>query len=558
MPVTLIKKRRLLKLLGIEASDKDLLEVLSKTKVEAEFIDPETLEVEVTPDRLDLLVSEGLARELRGLLGLEKGYPKYRVSDTDIELVVYSNVKPVRPFIAVAVIKGYYVDQDSLDEIIQFQEKLHTTLGRDRRKIAIGFYDLDKLNSRKIIYRAEKPDKIRYVPLGETREMSGREIVEKTEKGRKYRHLIDGYGAYPLLHTVKGQVLSIPTILNSEDTKVDVGTKNLFIDVTGTDKYLVNKTLDLIVTTLSEVASEIGKVLVIDVGETYKTPVLTSTELVVETDYLKSIIGLDVGDLEIAELLERMRYHVEPVADGKLYVKAPPYRLDILHKVDVAEDVAIAYGYNELIPELPKTFTVGRELVKTKFLRKIREIMTGLGFQEVLTFTLASKKLITELVNAESSRQVEILNPISPLYNTIRSTLIANMVQFLKQNQHSDHPIKVFEVGDTVEVHNGEAVVKTKLAASILSYKVGFEDIQATLYALAKTLGLTVFLVEEKTPPKIFLRGRTAKININGKLRGIIGELDPQYLLEKLEIEYPVALFEIDISNMWNEIREKK
>jgi len=557
MPVTLIKKRRLLNLLGVEASDQDLIEALSRTKVEAEVVDPETLEVEVTPDRLDLLISEGLARELKGILGLEKGYPKYNVYNTDITLKVHENVKHIRPFIAVAVIKGYYVDQGALEELILFQEKLHMTLGRDRRKVAIGFYDLDKLNSKKIVYRAEKPENIRYIPLGETVEMSGKEIVEKTEKGRKYGHIIEGFGEYPLLHTDRGQVLSIPTILNSEDTKVEVGTKNLFIDVTGTDKYLVNKTLDIIVTTLAETANEIGRITIEDVGKTYKTPLLSTTELNVELDYIRSVVGLNVSDNEIIEFLERMRYNVEHVGKGTIKVKAPPYRIDILHKVDVAEDVAIAYGYNELSPELPKTFTTGKELVKTRFIRKVREIMAGLGFQEILTFTLSSRNLVAELLGTSLDRQVEILNPISPLYNTIRPTLVLNMLQFLKQNQHADHPIKVFEIGDTAKVVSGEVIGETKIAASILSYRVGFEDIQAQLYALLRTLGFSVNLEEENSPPKIFLKGRVAKVFVNGKHRGIVGELNPEYLLEKLGIEYPVAVFEINITNMWNETRKR-
>ena len=557
MPVTLIKKKRLLNLLGVEASDQDLIEALSRTKVEADIVDEETLEVEVTPDRLDLLISEGLARELKGILGLEVGYPKYNVYDSDVRVKVYENVKRIRPFIAAAVIRGFNVDRDALEELILFQEKLHMTIGRDRRKVAIGFYDFDKLNSRKIIYRAEKPERIRYVPLGEKVEMNGKEIVEKTEKGRKYKHIIEGFGEYPLLHTDKGQVLSIPTILNSEDTKVDVGTKNIFIDVTGTDKYLVNKTLDIIATTLAETANEIGKVIVEDLGEQYETPMLSTMEFDVETDYIRSIIGLNISDSEIVELLRKMRYDVKYVGNSIVHVKAPPYRVDILHKVDVAEDVAIAYGYNELGPELPRTFTVGKELDKTRFIRKIREIMVGLGFQEILTFTLSSRNLVAELLGTSLDRQIELLNPISPLYNTLRSTLIFNMLQFLKQNQHADHPIKIFEVGDTVEVVGEEVVGKTKIAASILSYKVGFEDIQAHLFALFRTLGQTISLEEESSPPKIFLEGRVAKVFINGYYRGIVGELNPEYLLEKLGIEYPVAVFEIDISNMWSETKKK-
>ena len=195
--------------------DEELIELLSNIKIEAEVLDEENLQIEVTPDRLDLLISEGIARELKGILGLEKGFPKYRTKKTGFKLIVNGEIKFIRPYIAVAAIYGYHVDKYALEELLQFQEKLNISMGRDRRKIAIGFYDLDKLNSNIILYRAEEPKKIKYTPLGYDRELTADEILELTDKGRKYAHLVRCFNKYPHLVTDKGQTLSMPPILNS-------------------------------------------------------------------------------------------------------------------------------------------------------------------------------------------------------------------------------------------------------------------------------------------------------------------------------------------------------
>lgn len=552
MPVTTIKKNKLLRLLNVEISDKDLIELLANVKVEAEFLDEETIQIEVTPDRLDLLISEGIVRELKGILGMERGKPKYKIEKTSVKLVVEESIKAIRPYIAVAIVKGYHVDKESLEELLQFQEKLNMAMGRDRRKIAIGFYDLDKLNSNTIVYKAESPEKIKYVPLGESKPLTANEILKLTDKGRKYRHIIEAYEKYPYLLTDKGQVLSMPPILNSEDTKIEIGTRNIFIDITGTEWYAVSKTLDVIATSLAEKAESIGLVKVVDVNETFYTPELKETSLTVSLDYIKKNLGLPGLTLEkIVKLLKSLRHDVEAVNSNLLKILSPPYRYDILHPIDIVEDVAIALGYDNLMPEVPKTFTIGKELVKTRYMRKIREIMVGFGFQEILTFTLTSSMQLRELLGFSSKQHIKILNPISPLYDTIRPSIIPNVLNFLKQNQHVDHPIKIFELGETVEVNYGRIILKTKLASAILSYRISFEDIQAILFYLGKTLNLNLELVEYKNPPELFIKGRTAKILEENEERGIIGELHPQYLLEKLEIEYPVVLFELDITNLW-------
>jgi len=554
MPTIRIKKYRLKELVGPRIQDEELKQLLFSIGCEVEETEElDVWDVEVNASRLDMLMSEGLARALKGILGLEVGAPKYNIVDTNIMVYIDPSVKDVRPYVVCAAVYDLNIDEDLLEEIMQFQEKLHITMARNRRKAAIGLHDMDKVNSNIIHYKAFPPDEIKFRPLHEVVEMTGREIIEKTEKGRKYAHLLIDKPRYPLLLTDTGKVLSMPPIINSDYTKVEVGTRNIFIDITGPDLNLLIKLLDILTTTLAEASKtrKIGRVKVVypepEVG-TVIVPKLVYGKIVATVTGINSIIGLNLTPEETVDLLKKMRLDCSLLDDrNKIEVTIPPYRHDIMHEVDVAEDVAIAYGYQNIVPEVPTIYTVGKELPKTTFTRLVRELMIGFGFQEIVSYILVGRDL-QELVT--NSTILELENPVVDYMNSVRAMLLPAHIAFAAENQHKEHPIKIFEVGDIVTYKEDKIKMETHLAALVLSYKVGFEDVHAVLHMLLKNLNLKYKL--EPYTHKAFIKGRTAKIIINGEERGVIGEINPE-LLEKLKIVYPIAAFEIDITNLWSE-----
>ncbi|HIE23001.1 MAG TPA: phenylalanine--tRNA ligase subunit beta, partial [Candidatus Korarchaeota archaeon] len=189
MPTLTLNLRYLFSLVGRKLSDSELLELLEKSKMSLERIEGEELEVEVTTDRLDLLSEEGIARHFKGLLGIEKGIPRYEVFRSEVEGIVDESVIGIRPGFALGVVLGVELGEDGLLSLMHLQEKIHQTWGRGRRKVSIGVHDFDKLKP-PITYAGEKPEDIRFVPLGETDVMDGREIIRKHEKGVVYGHII--------------------------------------------------------------------------------------------------------------------------------------------------------------------------------------------------------------------------------------------------------------------------------------------------------------------------------------------------------------------------------
>ncbi|MEM3855995.1 MAG: phenylalanine--tRNA ligase beta subunit-related protein, partial [Saccharolobus sp.] len=255
MVTIVLSKRKLLDKLGL--NEHELEDILFNLKSEIKPVDENNLEIEINADRLDLLTTDGIARAVKGLLGKELGEAKYNVTETDYTLVVH-NVK-YRPYTLAAIVYNVNID---LQELIQFQEKLHQTIGRKRKKVAIGFHDLSKIDSKIIEYR-EIPLNYKFIPLNQNKEMSVSEVINNTEQGKLYGNISVSDGKSPAIIQDDGQVLSIPPIINSEKTKVTEKTKNLFIDVTGTSYEAVAQTLDIIVTNLAETGGMIGKVKVI-------------------------------------------------------------------------------------------------------------------------------------------------------------------------------------------------------------------------------------------------------------------------------------------------------
>ena len=171
MPVIKIRPERLNKLLP-GMSMEEIEEALFKLKGEVEIGEDGYIYVELNPDRPDMYIGEGIVRAVKGLLGVERGYTPPRVRQAGVEVVADRVVS--RPFISVAVVYNVGIDEEFMEELIQFQEKLHDTIGRRRRKMAIGLHDLDKIPSSRIMYKELPVTQARFKPLHHEEMMSAR------------------------------------------------------------------------------------------------------------------------------------------------------------------------------------------------------------------------------------------------------------------------------------------------------------------------------------------------------------------------------------------------
>lgn len=502
-------------------------------------------------NRPDLWSAEGIARQIRWALGFQKGLPKYEIEKSDVTVYVDEKLKDIRPYGVYAIVEGLSLDEEALKQMINLQEKVALTFGRRRREVAIGIFDFDRVKP-PIYYRAaEKTEK--FIPLGFDEELTLEEILEKHEKGKEYGHLIKDKPYYPLLVDSQGNILSMPPIINSELTgRVTTETKNVFVDVTGWDLKKIMLALNVVVTALAERGGKINSVKVVYKDFEIETPDLTLKTFEVELDYIKRLAGIELSDVEIKDLLERMFYEVELV-DGKAKLKYPAFRDDIMHARDVLEDVLIAYGYNEIEPEEPKLAVQGRGDKFVGFEDAVRELMIGFGLQEVMTFNLTNKEAQFAKMNITEEDIVEIENPISLKWSALRKWLIPSLLEFLSQNTHEEYPQKIFEVGKATMIDESmetKTISESKLAVAIAHPRVTFTEVKEILESVIYHLGFKYELKE--TEHGSFIPGRVGKIIVNGQEIGIIGEIHPQ-VLENWGIEMPVAAFEIFLGPLYSE-----
>ena len=547
MPVITLELERFKQLLGRPISLEELTKWIPWIGVDIEEVGRNYVKIEYNPNRMDFSSPVGVARAFKGLLGWETGLKEYMVKKGRIELNVDKTVSRVRPYIVGAVVRNVRLDEDSVRELMEMQEDLHWGIGRDRKKASIGVHNLDAVRP-PFTYTTAKPEEVKFVPLDCSEEMNLREVLEKHEKGKTYRHLIDWAPRYPLLIDANGDVLSMPPIINGELTRVTERTRNLFIDVTGTDWNAINNSLNVLVTALADMGGQIESVLVKYPDRKVVLPDLTPQKMKFRIKYANRLLGLRLGENEAIECLRKCRLDAVRAGDGVLEVRIPPYRMDILHEVDLVEEVAIGYGYYRLEPTIPSSKVSGEQHPISRFANAVRQIMIGLGFMEVMNFILTNERVHYLMMRLKPGKAVRLANPVSAEYSICREWLLPSLMKNLSENKHESYPQRLFEVSDVIKVDlrtETKSRRRLHLAAVSAHANANYTEIRSILDALLANLGLNDWIVKEAKHPS-FLEGRTAKVYVKGKCLGVLGEVHPE-VLENFELENPVVALELDI-----------
>lgn len=547
MPTVEFSLQDLRQLLRKRITIKELEDAILYAKGEVESVNGDAVKVDIKDtNRPDLWSVEGIARALRSSHGVEDGLPKFNVAKSGVVMKVDAKVERVRPKTVGAVVKGLRLSDYAIRQLIQLQEKIHQTYGRNRELAAIGVYDYEKIVP-PIHYTAVKPEGIKFIPLDFEEEMTPREILERHPKGWEYGHLINKFREYPLMIDSEKNVLSLPPIINSSLTgKITPETKNVFIEITGHEVERISVVLNVLVAALAERGGRIYVVEVLYPEEKLITPELGAKEFTLDFEYCRKILGLELRMEKAVKLLRKARYEAR-ISGNKIIAKYPAYRNDVMHQRDVIEDIAIAYGLNKMVPEPPRLPTIGAADAKEEFSDAVREAMVGLGFQEVLTFSLTSKDALFKKMNLEEKEICEIANPISANWSVLRNWLLPSLLEFSASNLHVEYPHRIFEVGDVVEIdETQETRTKTvrKVACTIADAKVSYEEASSVLDALMRNLGINFKLKRGAHPS--FIPGRVSEIFVNDKPLGVVGEVHPQ-VLNNWGIENPVAAFEITL-----------
>jgi len=540
MPLVTFDYKDFIRLLGYDIPKETLIEKLPMIGGDFSHVDGDEINIEFFPNRPDLTSVEGIARASRAFFGFKTGLQTYEVFPSDVLLKVDPSVKPVRPYVTTALVRNVTMTDELIASLMGLQEKLHVGLGRNRKKIAIGVHNAEPVTP-PFTYKAVDPDSVSFVPLAKDEPMTLQEILRNHEKGVDYAHLLDPFTKYPLIVDAHNNVLSFPPIINGRLTEVTPYTKDIFIDVTGTDRKAINYALNIVTTALAERGGKLFRTTVLDEGKKITSPDFTPLKQKISVTTVNTLLGTSLKEKEVMTYMKKMGHNAADAGGGGIAVEVPSWRPDILHEVDLIEDVAVGYGFDIFESDFPNALTFGRTLPHHGFHERLRSVMIGLGYNEVTTFVISNENDECTRLGLPKKKLVEIENPIGEEYSRLRASLLPSLLKLLRENRHHPLPQQIFEVGVVVDE---QAKNRYRLAGMKIDAKAHFTECKSIVETVLRECGLKLIIKEATNAA--FIDGRCAAVVHDGVDIGAFGELHPR-TIQEFSLEYPVIAFELAV-----------
>eukprot|EP00210_Caulerpa_lentillifera_P000584 g565.t1 len=526
--------------------------------------------IDIPANRYDMLCLEGISRALN-IFRNKCPTAKYSTSAPETgalqRMTVHKEVALVRPFVVCAILRDVKFDKDRYNSFIDLQDKLHQNLCRNRTLVAIGTHDLDQIQG-PFSYEALLPEDIQFIPLKQNRMFNAKELLqyyaENDRKLGKYVGIIQDSLVYPVIYDANRTVLSLPPIINGSKSAISLDTKNVFIECTATDLTKAKTVLNTVCCMFSEYCStpfQVEPVEVIDALDScHLYPDLTNRSMEVSLEYINGSIGVDLSVHEVIQYLQRMTLEVKELDDGVLGVSIPPTRSDILHPCDVMEDVAIAFGFNNIQETVPSFMTRGKELPLNQLTELVRLECAMAEFVEILTWSLCSHGENFEKLQKIDTGEIAVCigNPATAEFEVCRTSLLSGALKTLGSCGNIPKPIKLFEISDVVLLTDEMPVGaknERRLVAVHCNKDSGFEIIHGFLNRIMEVLGVPVipernqgglgYSWEAQDHPTFF-PGRHAVVKLNEEIVGEFGIVHPK-VLENFGVDYPVSALEINL-----------
>ena len=527
----------------------ELIDSLPYIGLDIEGIDNETIRVEYNPNRPDFASGYGIVRALKGILEIETGIPKFQLFKNNIyKINVESLVKQARPVIVALVAKKNDVhDNEAIKQLISIQEDLHNGLGRRRKKASIGIHDLDTIKF-PITYKTVSDD-FSFVPLGEISSNTIKQILNEFDIGRQYGHILEKSNRYPIIVDEDNNVLSFPPIINGNVTKVTPETNNLFIEITANNQKTADDILAILAITFHDTGFEIHNVSINNSGMIQFTPKMDTLSIDVDVSYINSLLGLELTKKEIVLSLKKSRLDAYAADTDIITCIVPRYRTDILHAIDIVEEVAIGYGVYNLKPTMSSWNSVGQKNSLSIYFDIVRRTLSGLNMLEVVNFSLVNKESQYDLMGLKTPDNVLSVDATkSKDHEVLRESMIPSLLQSLSHNVHWQYPQKLFEIG---KVFHRDNTIKESwcLAAVIAHNNADFTEIKSIMQTFLKVaFDKDVFTQENAN--SFFIEGRSASVILDKRSNiGMIGEITP-LAIENFKIRVPVSAFELNLSQL--------
>ena len=543
MPVVELNINRIRKLVSGKTTRKQILGVLPFLGLDIESEDGDEIRIEYSPNRPDYSTEFGIAAGLQGLLGIKKGIQKIKINKKGKSSLTVESSVSIRPYVTGIIAKNGKLDDLSIKQLMNMQEDLHLGIGRKRKKSSIGLHDADKVPFP--LNYAVTGRHASFVPLNGSSELTIDEILVHTDVGKNYGWILEGQKTVPCIGDYGNQIISIPPIINSALTTVTPKTKNLLVEVTGTDKDSVEDALSIVVSTLQMAGFEFEELKI--TGNKNSTPQLKDRTMVYDPKFTSEILGIEMSLSNMVTCLKKCRLDAT-IKGKKIMCTIPRYRFDIFGPMDLVEEIALGYGIANIEPKLSPSTTIGQKNDVTIKTDLISKTAVGLGFLEAMNSSLTSKKTLYELTKRNSSEIISVLDSKSQEHTILRDSLLPNLLENLSKNIHESYPQKLFETG--VVFSKGNPIHESINLAVIIAYKdTNYSEIKAIMQSLLKTNFKINSQTKTSKSQELFVKGRHADIFIDEKKIGEIGEIGKE-ILENFRIRTSVVGFEIKLSGL--------
>ena len=544
MPVVELDLNRVQKLVGKKANRKKILDTLPFLGLDIESQEGDSVRVEFSPNRPDYSTDFGIVLGLQGLLGIKTGILKTNVKKQgNYQIKVDPSTSKIRPFITGIIAKNGAIDDDSIKQLMNMQEDLHFGIGRKRKKSSIGLHDLDKIAFPLKYTTIDREHK--FTPLNSDTQNTISEILQNTEVGQNYGQILGQSSKVPIIFDSDGNTISFPPIINSSLTTVTSETKNILVEVTSIDKQSAEDMLAIVTAVLENAGFQIYQLKIS--GSKNSTPSLASRSIMLDTDLINRILGLNLSTTSIISCLKKCRLDAK-LKNKRIECNIPRYRFDIFGQMDLVEEVALGYGIDNLNPSLPVSQNIGSKHSITKKLDNSSLVMVGLGFIEALNSSLTSKQILYEMTNNNSSDIISVIGSKSQDHTILRDSILPGLLENLSSNVHETYPQKLFESGI---IFSRDSPIKeiVNFACVNASKNANFSDMKAVLQSFLQTSFNLKCETKTTSNSTIFASGRVANIVINNQNFGQIGEIDTG-ILENFRIRTDVTAFEITLSGL--------
>jgi phenylalanyl-tRNA synthetase beta chain len=547
MPVVAFTFDRLNKFFPGEKLD-DILKIVPFIGVDIEGVDNAAVRIEYNPNRPDFASDYGIARAVKGLLGIETGIPEFKLSGrSGCAINVDMSTRQVRPYIVSLVAKNRKLDDETIKQLIAMQEDLQNVIGRRRLRASIGIHDLDAIKF-PVTYTTVQED-FSFTPLGDSDNHTIQHILKEFDVGKQYGYILQKSNAYPIIQDAENNVLSFPPIVNSNLTRIGTATKNLFVEVTANNLEVAEDVLSVMAMAVYDAGFEIQTVSTHNSdGRNKETPEMDPSYIKVETSYINRILGLNLKVTDILKCLKKSRLDGKDMSGKIIKCTIPRYRTDIIDQTDLIEEVAVGYGIYNLRATIASSDLSGKRNYLSVCLDIVKEVMAGLGMIEVVNFNLVSRKIHYQLMGIPDHENILTAEKTKSIeHEILRESLIPSLIQTLSHNIHEEYPQKLFEVGKVFQ--RGDRIKEYwNLGVVIAHSKANYTEGKSLMQTFFKTSFGKEIVTKSNVNP-ILVQGRSSDIIVDGLTVGYIGEIKPM-VGDNFKLRVPVVAAELNLSQL--------